>query len=210
MDIVKLCNGDLMALWFAGDYTNTKNGSWGTLISSDNGITWRQQTIESGLSKEEWPTEQSLIANNDGRLIGIARMENSSASKNVQFQLESDDNGMTWKKYHTNISDILESTPALLYDKGSGLISNYYYQREKGILRRRSINFEDIWHNALHWPPSEIVTKASTDSCHAGNVKGTFLGEKHALALYSGHKEQTAIVTLVIPRPVKESISKVC
>jgi hypothetical protein len=54
------------------------------------------------------------------------------------------------------------------------------------------------------------VTKASTDSCHAGNVKGTFLGEKHALALYSGHKEQTAIVTLVIPRPVKESISKVC
>lgn len=200
MDIVQLRNGDLMTFWFAGSYRNTQNGAWGTLISRDNGLSWQQQTIESGLSKENWPTEHSAIVHPDGRILVVARAE-SSGGEIAQFQIESEDNGTTWKKYRTNITNIRESTPALLYDRENGLISNYYYQRGEGILWRRVAAFDDIWHNAQKWPDSELVIKASANGCHAGNVKGTLFGNKHALALYSGNETQTAIVTLVVSSP---------
>jgi hypothetical protein len=48
-DIFAVPKVGLMALWFAGDYGDKPTNSWGTVTSSDNGATWTQTTIESGL-----------------------------------------------------------------------------------------------------------------------------------------------------------------
>ena len=75
-DIFKVDGGSLMSLWFAGSYSNKEGGhSWGTLTSADGGRTWMQRTVESGLAKSEWPTEQSAIHLGNGRILAIARCE---------------------------------------------------------------------------------------------------------------------------------------
>ena len=56
-DIFAVPTVGLMALWFAGDYGDKPTNAWGTLTSSDNGATWTQTPIESGLTKAQWPTE---------------------------------------------------------------------------------------------------------------------------------------------------------
>ena len=52
--------------------------SWGTLTSRDNGATWTQTTIESGLTKAQWPTEPSAVYLGDGKILAIARTEQGS------------------------------------------------------------------------------------------------------------------------------------
>jgi len=190
---------ELMALWFAGDYKGGNNNSWGTLISTDNGITWKQQIIESGLPKNEWPTEQSAVYLGDGRIIAIARREGGDANR-VQFQLQSTDHGRTWSKKLTNINDIRESTPSLILT-ADGKICNYYYQRGAGLLKRRVVEAGKIWDNPTSWPEPEIITTASTDGCHAGNVNAVAAGGRHLLSYYTGNKTDTAVVVFPAELP---------
>ncbi|MBR5627085.1 MAG: exo-alpha-sialidase [Thermoguttaceae bacterium] len=61
-DIFAVPTVGLMALWFAGNYNDDgPSHSWGTLTSSDDGRTWKQNVIESDLSKADWPTEPAAI-----------------------------------------------------------------------------------------------------------------------------------------------------
>ena len=187
---------ELMALWFAGAYKGGNNNSWGTLISTDDGKTWKQQVIEGGLAKNEWPTEQSAVYLGNGRIIAIARRESvkgEAPEMKVQFQLQSTDYGRTWSKKLTNIGDILESTPSLIL-MPDGRICNYYYQRRAGLLKRRVVTVDKIWDNPTSWPEPEVVTSASTDGCHAGNVNAVAFDGKHILSYYTGNKTDTAVV----------------
>ena len=190
---------ELIALWFAGDYKGGNNNSWGTLISTDNGKNWKQQIIESGLPKNEWPTEQSAVYLGDGRIIAIARREGGDANR-VQFQLQSTDHGRTWSKKLTNINDIRESTPSLILT-ADGKICNYYYQRGAGLLKRRVVEAGKIWDNPTSWPEPEIITTASTDGCHAGNVNAVAAGGRHVISYYTGNKTDTAVVVFPAERP---------
>ncbi|MCI5778344.1 MAG: exo-alpha-sialidase [Lentisphaeria bacterium] len=203
MDIFHPRSGGLMALWFAGDYKKGV-GCWGTLFSEDNGLSWRQRTVESGLPQAEWPTEHSAVIADDGRILVVARTEVRAPSPEIprQFQLESADDGFSWRKSYTNISDIRASTPALLLDRTGGLLSNYYYERNAGILKRRTAQFDAVWRNPEAWPDWEAITTASTDDYHAGNVKAVECGDRHILAFYSGNRTRTAILTLSVPKPV--------
>ncbi len=196
-DIFAVPSVGLMALWFAGNYKDDVSHSWGTLTSHDNGVTWIQTTIESGLTKAQWPTEPAAVYLGQGRLLAVARTECGPS----QFQMLSTDCGATWARTQTNIGDIAASTPSLILDAETGLLSNYYYQRGRGILRRRVVDPESVFGHPLSWPASEAVATGSLITFDAGNVNATTIKGIHYLAFYSGKAPDTAILVSVLPAP---------
>lgn len=196
-DVFAVPTVGLMALWFAGHYKDDLSHSWGKLTSSDNGATWAQTPIESELPKQEWPTEPSAVYLDNGRILTIARTEGGRA----QFQMISTDYGATWTRSQTNISDVAASTPSLILDPETGLLSNYYYQRGRGVLWRRVVNPDSVFDNPLNWPVSEAVATGSRIGIDSGNVNATAIGGTHYLAFYSGKAPDTAILVSVLPAP---------
>jgi hypothetical protein len=198
-DIFTVPTVGLMALWFAGNYgDNGPCHSWGMLTSSDNGATWKQTAIESALPKAQWPTEPAAVYLGDGKLLAIGRTEVGSA----QFQMVSTDYGKTWKRSPTNIGDVQASTPSLILDAETGLVSNYYYQRGKvGLLRRRVVVPDRVFSQPLDWPASEPVAAGSQITFDAGNANATALKGTHYIAFYSGKAPDTAILVAVLPAP---------
>lgn len=206
-DVFNVPDAGLMALWFAGSYKDGADHSWGTLISRDNGSTWTQTTVESGLSKGQWPTEPSAVHLGDGRILAIARTEEgASTTGRAQFQMLSTDSGATWKRAQTNISDVFLSTPSLILDPKTGLLSNYYYQRGAGgVLRRRVVDPARILDHPRDWPASEAVARGSAASIDAGNVNATVIDGVHYLSFYSGKSPDTSVlVSEAAPPAIKK------
>lgn len=201
-DVFAVPKVGLMALWFAGRYDDSPSHSWGTLTSGDNGASWIQRTIESELTKPQWPTEPSAVYLGNGRILAVARTEmGGTSSMQSQFQLVSTDFGATWTRKQTNIGDVAASTPSLILDPKTGVLSNYYYQRGKGILRRRVVEPDSVFRDPLHWPPSEEVAAASRITFDAGNASATAIGDMHYIAFYSGKAPDTAVLVSAIPAP---------
>ncbi len=203
-DVFAVPTVGLMALWFAGSYGDDgPSHSWGRLTSSDNGATWHQTTIESGLTKAEWPTEPSAVYLGDGKILAIARTEQGGVSSTKsQFQIVSSDFGKSWTRAQTNISDDFLSTPSLILDAETGLLSNYYYQRGRGgILRRRVVDPDSVFANPLRWPASEVVVAGSQETIDAGNVNATTIKNTHYLSFYSGKAPDTAVLVSGLPAP---------
>lgn len=196
-DVFAVPGVGLMSLWFAGDYGNKPTNAWGTVTSSDNGATWTQTTIESGLTKNEWPTEPAAVHLGGGKILAVARTETGP----FQFQLTSTDSGATWKRVQTNISDVFCSTPNLVLDARTGLVSCYYYHRGKGLLRRRVVDPNSIFEHAGRWPASEVVAVGSQSTFDAGNVNATVVGDTHYLSFYSGKAPETAVLVSELPAP---------
>lgn len=201
-DVFAVPKVGLMALWFAGNYKDDTSHSWGKLVSSDNGATWTQTVIESELTKDDWPTEPSAAYLGDGRILVVARTEGGGVyTTRSQFQMVSTDFGATWTRSKTNIGDVLCSTPSLILDKETGLLSNYYYQRGRGVLWRRVVAPDSVFDNPLSWPLSEAVAAGSRVTFDSGNVNATAIGDKHYLAFYSGKAPDTSILVSVLPAP---------
>jgi hypothetical protein len=200
-DIFHVPGKGMMSLWFAGNYKDDFSHSWGTLVSADNGLTWTQTTVEKDLSKADWPTEQSAVYVGDGKILGLARTEIPGASTGVQFQLTSADSGVTWKRERTNISDIMCSTPSLVYDAQSGLVSNYYFERGKGLVKRRVNVLGDVWSAPTGWAEPEVVGVGSERPWDTGNVNATVIGRTHFIAYYSGAEPDTAVYVLPVLAP---------
>ena len=99
----------------------------------------------------------------------------------------------------TNIGDVAASTPSLILDAETGLLSNYYYERGRGILRRRVVDPDRVFGNPLNWPVSEAVAAGSQIPFDAGNVNATTIRDTHYLAFYSGQAPDTAILVSAIP-----------
>jgi hypothetical protein len=203
-DVFTVPKVGLMALWFAGNYGDEGTShSWGTLTSNDNGATWTQTPIESGLTKAQWPTEPAAVYLGNGRILAIGRTEQgNNSSVRSQFQMVSSDNGATWTRGQTNIGDVMASTPSLILDTETGMLSNYYYQRGKGgILRRRIVDPNTVFDNPLHWPASEAVATGSQSTFDAGNANATAIKGTHYVAFYSGKAPDTGILVSAIPAP---------
>ncbi len=199
-DIFSVPTVGLMALWFAGSYGDDgPSHSWGKLTSRDNGATWAQTTIESELTKPQWPTEPSAVYLGNGRILAVARTEQGGRS---QFQMVSSDYGATWARAQTNIGDVLISTPSLILDAETGMLSNYYYQRGRGILWSRVVDPDSVFDNPLSWPASEAVATGSQITIDAGNANATAIGGTHYVAFYSGKAPDTAILVSVLPAPL--------
>ncbi|QDT05509.1 BNR/Asp-box repeat protein [Rubripirellula lacrimiformis] len=196
-DVFAVPDVGLMALWFAGNYSDKAVHSWGMMTSHDDGATWTQTPIESGLMKADWPTEPSAVYLGDGKILAVARTENGPA----QFQVVSTDNGATWTRQQTNIGDIYASTPSLILDTETGLLSNYYYERARGILRRRVVHPDVVFDHPLDWPASQAVTTGSPLAWDSGNANATMIGDTHYVSYYSGKAPDTAVMVLELPEP---------
>lgn len=196
-DIFAVPEVGLMALWFAGNYGKDAIHSWGTMSSKDDGKTWQQRTIESKLTKEDWPTEPAAVYLGNGRILAVGRTEVQKS----QFQMISLDHGATWTRERTNISDINASTPSLILDAKTGRLCNYYYERGKGILRRRVVNPESIFDHPLRWPPSEAVAIGSPIAMDSGNANATVIGDTHYVSFYSGKAPDTSVLVSEVPAP---------
>ena len=118
-----------------------------------------------------------------------------------QFQMVSTDYGATWTRSRTNIGDVAASTPSLILDAETGLLSNYYYQRGWGVLWRRVVDPDSVFDNPLNWPASEAVATGSRIAIDSGNVNATAIRGTHYLAFYSGEAPDTAILISVLPAP---------
>lgn len=187
-------DGKLMALWFATRYREDDEQSWGTLVSADNGRTWTQRTIETVMKKSELPTEPCVVNLGGGRLLGLARTENGGDSLASQFQLTSLDNGVTWKKTRTNIRDVLASSPSLVYDRETGLVYNYYYERGRHVVKCRVAKADAIFDHPFDWPLPQPVLIGDEKRPHdAGNVNAVEMNGHHYLTYYSGTDKDTAV-----------------
>jgi hypothetical protein len=196
-DVFSVPKVGLMALWFGGDYSDKPTQSWGTMTSSDDGKTWTQTPIESGLLKADWPTEPAAVYLGDGKILAIARTETGPS----QFQMISTDNGATWTRTRTNISDVAASTPSLILDSKTGPLSNYYFERGRGLLRRRVVDPSHVFDRPLSWPGSEAVATGSKVTFDAGNANATVIGDTHYISIYSGKTPDTAVVVSEIAAP---------
>ena len=201
-DVFAVADG-LMCLWFATDYsTNLCSSSWGTLFSADNGRTWKQTAVESNLPLAELPTEPSAVNLGGGRLLAIARSEKCGSG--CQFQLTSTDGGATWKREATNIRDVLDSTPSLIYDARTKTVYNYYYQRGEKKLRRRIASVDAVFGNPCAWPESEVIFEGREEGIYnAGNANAVASGGRHFIALYSGSGRATSVF-VVLPVSANE------
>ncbi|MDO4559301.1 MAG: sialidase family protein, partial [Planctomycetia bacterium] len=200
-DVFSVPTVGLMALWFAGKYDDDGPcHSWGTLTSEDDGATWAQNVIQSGLTRAEWPTEPSAVCLDDGRILAVARSELSDTSTvRSLFQMVSSDYGRTWTRSQTNIGDVLASTPSLIPDAGTGLLNLYYYHRGRGVLRRRVVDPDYVFENPLSWSSSGVISTGSEVTFDAGNVNATVIHGIHFLAFYSGKGSDTSILVSAIP-----------
>lgn len=196
-DVFSVPTVGLMALWFAGDYGDKPTNAWGTVTSSDNGATWTQTPMESELPKAQWPTEPAAVHLGNGRILAIGRTEVGG----TQFQLTSTDYGKTWKREQTNIGDVMASTPSLILDAKTGLVTNYYYHRGKGVLRRRVVNPEHVFSQPLSWPVSEPVALGSKIPYDAGNANATVIGGTRYISYYSGKAPDTSVMVAEDPAP---------
>lgn len=196
--IIRVPGVGLMAMWFSGNYRSAGGGhAWGTLISGDNGRTWTQRAVEADLPRNEWPTEISVVSLGGGRLLAIGRSERETRR---QFQLTSLDGGRTWKKTRTNIRNVNESTPSLVYDAGRDLVSNYYYERGPGILWRRTARAADVFDRPEAWPePVEVARGGRFRPYDSGNVNAVADGDVHHLTYYTGDPTNTAVVVATVP-----------
>ena len=198
-DVFRVPGVGLMSLWFAGSYREAGNNSWGTLTSADNGRTWVQRTVERNLAKADWPTEQSAVHVGGGRILAVARSEGGTGN---QFQLTSADGGMTWRRAKTNIADVHESTPSLVFDRKTGLVANYYYQRGARKMKRRTVKAADIFDNPGTWPEPTVLAEGHEKRAYdAGNVNATASAGRHYLATYTGTDRDTAVVVLSLEPP---------
>lgn len=202
-DVFHVPTVGMMALWFAGSYGDAgPNHSWGTVTSDDDGATWKQTVVESELTKQHWPTEPSAVYLGEGKILAIGRTEMGDASTvRSQFQMVSTDYGATWSRAQTNIGDVVISTPSLILDEKSGLLSNYYYHRGRGVLRRRVVDPNTVFNNPLHWPASQAVATGSAVTVDAGNANATVIGEKHFISYYSGKAPDTSVYVSVQSAP---------
>lgn len=196
-DVFAVPGVGLMALWFAGDYGDKPTNAWGRMTSGDNGATWVQTPIETGLTKAEWPTEPAAVYLGDGRILAIGRTEVGG----TQFQMTSIDHGKTWKRLSTNIGDVAASTPSLVLDPKNGLLSNYYYHRGAGVLRRRVVDPALVFDHPDRWPVSEPVATGSRVTFDAGNANATVIGDSHYVSFYSGKAPDTGVFVSEVAAP---------
>ncbi len=80
-------------------------------------------------------------------------------------------------------------------------MSNFYYERGRGILRRRVVDSSRVFDHPLSWPGSEAIATGSKISYDAGNANATVIGDTHFVSFYSGKAPDTTVFVSEIAAP---------
>ncbi|MBQ1186200.1 MAG: hypothetical protein IIX54_00725 [Clostridia bacterium] len=180
---------------FYNTYGNTR--SWGLLKSVDDGLTWEQIPIEENLPKAECPVEIEGVYLGAGKVLLLGRKDANEGTI-AMFQMQSTDYGKTWSREYTNITDSLGSSPSMILDSNSGKISLYFFARTSGQLKRREVNYKDVWSNPKNWSNSEILESESARGQDTGNVKTVAINGLHIATYYAGNSSTTGIYGVII------------
>lgn len=194
-DIFHVPDVGLMAFWFGGWYDDRPEPRhWGTMISADNGRTWKQRVCGEVRVRLGWPTEPSGAYIGKGRILALARMETG----NRQFQITSCDFGKTWKVAEVPFG-YLSSTPSVLYDAATDRLDLYIYQRGPGIMRHASVRASDVFSDPERWPEPSVLFKDGGNACDAGNVNALGFQGCHYLAYYTGKFPDCSVMVWQVP-----------
>ena len=186
-DIIKANNNVLISFW--NDYAT--NRSYGILKSVDNGATWKKITFTAESSNAETPTETQGVYLGNGKILAIGRKDVLGGT-NAQMQFQSTDNGETWTKEYTNITDISASTASLIYDSATDIIYMYYYNRDTGKLLCRVNTSESVWNNPTGWNASEVIATGGIGQ-DAGNANAIAYGNLNCVSYYSENSAKTGV-----------------
>tara|TARA_R110002096_G_scaffold26518_17_gene81812 strand:+ start:695 stop:1045 length:351 start_codon:yes stop_codon:yes gene_type:complete len=77
-----------------------------------------------------------------------------------------------------------------------------FYERGRGILRRRVADPEDTFEHPLRWPASEAIAIGSPIAWDSGNANATVIGDIHYVSFYSGEAPDTDVVVSEVPAPM--------
>lgn len=190
-DIIKANNGVLLCFW--NDYESSR--SYGTAKSTDDGETWTITTFAAEESNSEVPTETQGVYLGNDKILAIGRKDIYGGTYS-QMQFQSSDNGVTWTKEYTNITDISASTTSMVYDSATGEVYAYYYNRDNGKLQMRHAQVTDVWDHPTSWPDPVTILTAGTGQ-DAGNVNVVPMNGKHYISFYSGNSTKTAVYDVI-------------
>lgn len=195
-DIFEVPTVGLMSFYHAGNYISENTRSWGVVYSADNGATWTQRQVESGLTAALWPTESSGAYIGSGKILGMGRIEITSDARDTtqaHWQLQSSDYGETWTKVLTNITDVNLSTNSVIYDSDTDAFTTYYWHRGFGNLKKRETTATAIWDNPKSWSMSTPLCLGSLNISDSGNANATKINGRHIVSFYSGDETNTGI-----------------
>lgn len=182
--IVELANGDLMAHWQG---VSDGSSEWGVLISGDDGVTWTQTTIASGLADAARPIEVRFVVLSDGSVLGIGRTEEDGGEL---FQLTLGASGdptdpSDWTVASTNIAD-QDRTPSALIVEDDDTLHLYYYDRDNGVLRYRTVAAGTVFSSPTSWPSSSARVSYGGVDADGGYPHGLRIDGSNVVAYYSG------------------------
>jgi hypothetical protein len=102
--------------------------------------------------------------------------------------------------YHPNSTGEAADLP--WFDRKSGKLCNYYYQRGAKKLKRRVVDAGWIFNRPMEWPEPEILASGEEKVAYdAGNVSTAVIGKTHYPAFYSGSSSDTSVFVLPVPAP---------
>ena len=188
---IQLPNGNLIAAWHSdpGEGGASSNSA-GILRSTDNGLSWTQETITTTSNLDSLPVEGRLTRLNNGRVVYLAR--NQVEGRGFWLSV-GNSQGMLWSKFvETNIKDGFQTPPAVLAD-GNNLYIYYFDRRNhkhKQIVAPQSVvNSPTSFPNSTEYGGYE--TTSTYDSGYTDVIKSV-TGE-HLLTFYAGYQASTRI-----------------
>lgn len=182
--IVNLPNGDLMCHWQGVSDGSSEHG---VLISADDGATWTRTTIASGLDDTQRPVEVRFVVLANGDIFGIGRTEETGGAL---FQLTcdaADDPALaaSWTKASTNITD-QHRTPSALVAESDDTLHLYYYDRNNGVLRHRTVAAATVYSSPTSWPASTVLLNGHGLDADGGYPHALRDGNTNRVVFYSG------------------------
>lgn len=190
--IASVAGVGLMAWWHAGPESGEGVRSYGIVTSADDGATWSQTTIATGVAEVDWVVEGRLVDLGGGTIVGVGRTE---VANEPLFQMTSTDSGATWAIADTNIHDQYR-TPAALVLHGTRL-DLYFWDRNNGMLRYRSATAATVLADPSAWSSPSLNLASGTQAvADNGYPHAVGVGSSNVVVWYTGSSTTTQIKKL--------------
>ena len=174
----------LVAQWQSRSDTTL---AWGVVISDDDGASWSQVTIETGITAAQRPNEVYLLDVGSSTILGVGRSETGGAL--MQLTCVGDPSTLgNWTRADTNVTDIARDRGWLVPRWGdSSTIDLYYTDRSSGALRWRSGNLATVLASPTSWGAAVTLRSGGNtgnSGADFGYVHGIQRSDRNLLTFY--------------------------